>query len=344
MKYIGNLRARPGRYFWGKRWFYARRSKHYDMERDPLLLRCYARQVRAALSDIAADVVFSPGTIPIAYLKTEKPIVFWTDATFAGMIDFYGYVSNLCRETIRDGNKMEQSALSRSRLAIYSSDWAAQTAINYYRVDPRKVRVVPFGANVDGDRDWQTVEAVVSRKALDRCQLLFIGVDWLRKGGDKALSVAARLNQKGMPTTLHVVGCTPPVSVPRWVTVHGFVSKHSEEGRRQLDRLFNESHFLILPSRAECYGIVLSEASSFGLPSLATNVGGIPTAIRNGVNGYMFPLDADDDEYADYVLGVMASRETYQRLALTSFKEYSERLNWSSIGNNVSQLIHEFCT
>ena len=84
---IGNLSARPGRYFGWKHRFYARRSRNYMMDRDPLLLRSYARQVKAALSDIDADVVFSPGTIPIAYLKTDKPIVFWTDATFDGMVD-----------------------------------------------------------------------------------------------------------------------------------------------------------------------------------------------------------------------------------------------------------------
>jgi glycosyltransferase involved in cell wall biosynthesis len=338
---IGNLRTRAGRYFGWKHRFYARRSKNYMMDRDPLLLRSYARQVKAALSDIDADVVFSPGTIPIAYLKTQKPIVFWTDATFAGMVDFYEWSSNLCRETIRDGNKMEQLALSRCRLAIYSSDWAAKTAIDYYKVDSRKVKVVPFGANVDADRDYQTIEALVSKKDLHQCQLLFIGVDWLRKGGDKALSVAERLNQKGMPTRLHVVGCNPTVSVPPWVTVHGFISKDSDEGRRRLNQLFNESHFLVLPSRAECCAIVLNEAGSFGLPSLATNVGGIPTAIRNGINGCTFPLDASDDEYAEYVLDVMASRERYRQLALTSFKEYSERLSWSSIGKRVTQLIHE---
>jgi len=103
-------------------------SKTYLRDREPTILKDYARQVESALACISCDVVFSPGTIPIAYVRTEKPIVFWTDATFAGMTDFYPAVSNLCTETITNGNKMEALALSKCHIAIYSSEWAANTA------------------------------------------------------------------------------------------------------------------------------------------------------------------------------------------------------------------------
>lgn len=108
--------------------------------------------MRTAISTANVDVVFSPGTIPIAHLKTNYPIVFWADATFAGMIDFYPSFSNLCSRSIRDGNRMEQAALSKCSLAIYSSEWAAKTALDNYDVNPQKVKVVPFGANISCDR------------------------------------------------------------------------------------------------------------------------------------------------------------------------------------------------
>jgi glycosyltransferase involved in cell wall biosynthesis len=103
-----------------------------------------------------------------------------------------------------------------------------------------------------------------------------------------------------------------------------------------------ESHFLIVPSRAECFGVVFAEASSFGLPSLATNVGGIPSAIRDGKNGQTFPLAANPDEYSDYIERFMSSKEEYKKLALSSFTEYSERLNWFSAGRRVTDLIREY--
>ena len=53
--------------------------KNYLRDREPLTLKSYARQIESFLGQIKPDVVFSPGTIPIAYLRTDIPIVFWTD-------------------------------------------------------------------------------------------------------------------------------------------------------------------------------------------------------------------------------------------------------------------------
>jgi hypothetical protein len=81
----------------------------------------YADQISKKVSNLNVDIVFSPGTIPIAFLECNKPIVFWTDASFGGMIDFYPRFCNLCKKSFRDGHFMEASALKRAKLAIYSS-------------------------------------------------------------------------------------------------------------------------------------------------------------------------------------------------------------------------------
>lgn len=319
-------------------------SRQYLGDREPGILKWYAAQVKQRLASVHHDIVFSPGTIPIAYLQTKKPIVFWADATFAGMIDFYPGFSNLCNETIKNGNKMEQLALSKCRLAIYFSEWAANTAIKNYNVDPAKVKVVPFGANIPCSRDLTEIGKIIDVKRFDICKLLFLGVDWHRKGGQKALEVASLLNQRGIRTELLIAGCKQPyINLPSFAKYHGFISKRTEEGLKDLETLFSESHFLILPSKAECYGVVFAEASSFGLPSLATKVGGIPTAIHDGKNGWTFPLDVTTEAYCDYIGRYMSSKADYKELALSSFQEYSERLNWLSANRKVYDLLQEFC-
>jgi glycosyltransferase involved in cell wall biosynthesis len=313
-------------------------------DREPKVAKNYATQLEHRLASIHHDIVFSPGTIPIAHLVTKKPIIIWTDATFAGLIEFYPDYSNLCAETIKDGNRMEQLALSKCRLAIYSSEWAATTAINNYDVDPRKVRVVPFGANVNCDRKLEDIELIIKQKKFDTCKLIFVGVDWYRKGGDVALGVAKLLNERGIKTELHIVGCSPAMELPDFVKLHGFISKQTEEGRRAFDKLMTESHFLILPSKAECCAVVFAEASSYGLPSLATNVGGIPTAIRDGKNGHTFPLNISNMEYAECIHRYMSSKPKYDEISLSSFREYTERLNWLSAGQKVYDLMQQFCS
>lgn len=321
-------------------------DKRYISDREPIILEHYAQQVAEKLTRINPDIVFSPGTIPISHLECRQPVVFWADATFAGMLDFYPAFSNLSKHTIANGNKMEQSALSRCSLAIYASDWAAETAIENYQVTASKVKVVPFGANIECNRNLEDVKDIVLARPHDRCKLLFIGVDWYRKGGDIALNVAKELNDQGLKTELHVVGCEPEIGepVPEFLASHGFLSKSHREGRDRINRLLAESHFLILPSRAECFGIVFCEASSFGVPSLATNVGGIPTAVKEGFNGKTFSIDTSVQDYCTYISYLMSDYSRYQQLALSSFGEYETRLNWNASCAKVKELLIEFCT
>ena len=226
---------------------------------------------------------------------------------------------------------MDQTSLNRNRLAILASDWAAQTAINNYAVDPSKVKVVPYGANIEHDKSLDDMRQIIDSRPSDKCKLLFLGIDWFRKGGDIAFQVAKILNESGLPTELVVVGCDPVLdgSLPDFVKPMGFISKSTKQDFNRLAKLLAASHFLIVPSMAECYGIVFCEANSFGVPSISTNVGGIPTIIKDNINGKKFSKDAATSEYCAYISNLFSDYVQYKKLALSSFNEYSTRLNWS---------------
>lgn len=342
---FGNIESENYELLKLKRKIYRRISKKkYLSDRSPLVLRSYANKIGQLLEGSDHDVVFSPSSIIISDLKTQSPIVFWTDATFAGMMNFYDTFSNLNRETIRNGHRQEQRALNNCSLAIYSSEWAAKSAIDHYEVDPSKVKIVPFGANLECNRTLEEILALVDEKMdFDPIRLLFIGKDWQRKGGPKALEVVKLLSHRGLHAQLHIAGCIPPIALPAFVKVHGFISKQTIEGRTQLDDLFTKSHFFLLPSEAEAFGIVFAEASSFGLPSLASDVGGIPSAVRDNINGQTFTLDSDAYNYCDYILQLVNSKERYRSLAISSYQEYTHRLNWSVAGETIKNLITEHC-
>jgi glycosyltransferase involved in cell wall biosynthesis len=342
--YIDSLKEKNELLFKGKQLLYSSLlKKNYSRHREPLVLKNYAQQVANKLAKLTPDLVFSEGTAPIAYLECEQPVVFWTDATFAGMVGFYPGFSNLCQETIEDGNKMEKLALEKCKLAIYSSDWAAKTAIENYQVSQSKVKVVPFGANIECDRSLDDIKAIVDSRPSSQCNLLFLGVDWFRKGGDIALEVARELNQQGLNTKLTVVGCQPITNkpLPTFVKSLGFISKDSKEGRRKFDQIISDSHFLVLPSQAECYGIVFCEANSFGVPCIATDVGGITTVIKENLNGKTFSKDAKIADYCAYISNLFTDYSQYKSLALSSFSEYQLRLNWSVAGKAVKKLLME---
>lgn len=320
--------------------YYKIQRKAYHRDREPALLEDYARQITSRL-DPEVDFVFSPGTLAIGKLKTDKPIVIWTDATFAGLVETYPEFQNLCSETLQNGHAIERDILNRLTLAIYSSEWAAQSAIHYYGVDPKRVKVIPFGANLACDRSEETIREFVKKKSTETCGLLFVGVDWYRKGGETALAVAQKLNESGIPTKLHVVGVTPPFKVPDWVIQHGYLSKKNPSELAKLNKLMEESHFFILPSRSECFGIVFAEAASFGLPSIATKVGGIPSAVCEGENGFLFELDSPLDGICGVIESHFRDPASYLALSLSSFQRYRSTLNWDVAGQSAREAIRK---
>jgi len=155
----------------------------------------------------------------------STPVALWTDATFAQMVGLYPEFQRLTTATIENGNRLERLALSRASVAIYASDWAAQSAIRDYGADPAKIRVIPFGANLPVARTDLEIDSIIANRLGDLCRLLFVGVDWKRKGGDVALRVTKQLNDRGIRAELTIVGATPeiPEKMKDLVNVVGFV-------------------------------------------------------------------------------------------------------------------------
>jgi len=342
LDYIGNLELRTNLFLKFKHILHKIGGKSFAYEREYYVARHFAEQAKSKLK-AKTDIVFSPGSIPIALLETEKPKVFYTDTSFAGMLHFNPNYSKLCSESIRHGNNLEQKALESSKLIIYSSEWAAKTAITHYKVDPGKIKIVPFGANIDCQRNIDDIERIIQSRSSKTCDLLLIASDWNRKGGDMAIKVTRYLNDSGFKTRLHIIGVDkiPIRALPEYVIHHGFISKSTLEGRKQIDELIAKSHFLILPSIADCSPIALSEANSFGLPCITTDVGGIPSIIIDDLNGKMFSLKASAEEWCEYIMATFLDKKRYIELCLGSFNEYETRLNWNVAGKSIVKLIRE---
>jgi glycosyltransferase involved in cell wall biosynthesis len=123
------------------------------------------------------------------------------------------------------------------------------------------------------------------------------------------------------------------------VTPHGRIGKTTATNQKKLESLLAEAHFLLLPTRAECCAVAYAEACSYGVPSVTTNVGGVGTAIKNGINGWAFNLESDPSEYASYIFELMSDYARYKELALSSYNEYILRLNWGVAGKRVKSLL-----
>ena len=339
IEYIDNLSAKESFFDLVRRAFFRIFfQKHSMADRTFAIARQYARIIEKRLSP-DTDIVFSPSSLPIALLKTSKKKVFCTDATLAVMINYYAGFSHIATYAVKIGNQLEKCALQNSDLVFYASDWAAKSAINDYNADPQKIKVIPFGANIECSRTEADIKQIIKNKLNKPCNLLFCGVDWNRKGGEIALQIAQEIRNKNIPVHLDIVGIREDLKLPDFSENHGFISKKTPEGCKKLDELFTNAHFLLLPTRAECYGLVFCEAASFGLPNIATKTGGVTTVIRDNVNGMTFDLLAPPKDYADYIIHLLKNPDEYENLSLSAFRDYKERLNWDVAGKMMNDFI-----
>jgi glycosyltransferase involved in cell wall biosynthesis len=299
--------------------------------------------VMRRLTHTHIDIILTDHSGIVANLECEQPIVLWVDSCFSAVHEYYEYYSNLSSKRVAALHMREQSSLDRCALAVFASEWAADHAIRHYRIEPRRVAVVPLGANVPSSRLELDPAEMLESRPRDRCVLLFVGVDWVRKGGDIALDIARRLHDAGLPISFIIAGCEPALDqrLPAFVEVTGFLDKGTAAGRAEWNRIFGQAHFLLLPTRAECFGIVFAEASAFAVPSVASRTGGVPTAVRDGVSGRLFELDAPIDSYCNYIRDLWYDRERYERLAKSAYRDYQTRLNWNACIASLATLMRQ---
>jgi glycosyltransferase involved in cell wall biosynthesis len=312
-------------------------GKYVDLKRTKPVLKHYAKEIKERLPK-DYDCVIAPSSIPITYLKIDKPIYFYTDATFHSMLDYYFPVNNWSRKSVSLGNYHEQLAIKNSKMVFYASEWAKKDAVEFYNTDPEKIKVVLFGANTTYRISENKLQKIINNRIQnDTIRLLFVGVDWNRKGAEIVVNTSRLLIQSGKNVQLDMVGISnlPLKQIPTFIKNHGFINKNNTLEQEKLNKLYLEADFLFVPSKQECLGIVFAEANTFALPSISTNTGGIPSVVINGVNGYTLDLADNATKYKDLILELVSNKEKYTKLALNAYQKGNTASNWSIIGNTI---------
>ena len=337
-----NKPTEPWYYNWLRRIYFRVQGKWFLSSVEKSVLQAIGRQFDEEVARIRPDVVLVIHGDFLAYTTFKQPAILIHDTTFASLLGYYSDFSNLTGRSIKAGNDMYQRALDRVDAAVFSADWASQSALKDYNTPPSKVHTIPLGANLKQPPAAQLVnEWVAGRTQTDVCNLLFLGVSWKRKGGPDVLRFVAHLNSKGIKCMLNVVGVNPeiPEEHKAYVNVIGFLKKSIPTEAARLEELLKTSSALILPSIAECYGCVFCEANAYGLPALGRNTGGIPEIIKEGVNGFMLGENESPEAFADRWAAVWLNKEAYTHMANQSRREYEIRLNYDVFAQQLEQLI-----
>lgn len=300
------------------------KKKNFSLELTDFMSKQYARHTDMdTLSKM--DILFAPMAAPfVANLETDKKIVYLSDATFNSLHEYYDVYSNFLPFNIKEANVIEQKTLAKSDHIITTSEWAKCSMMKDYQVPARKISILEFGANVyEKDLHFE-------RKPSDKLRVLFLGVEWDRKGGEIAVQTINALNENlGIPAVLRIVGVKTPERHHKnpYLDMVGFLNKNNPADYDRLMFNLQQSDVLLLPTQAETAGIAFSEASAFGLPIFTHNTGGIGNYVIDGTNGYKLPLGSSGLDFAKKIAEVVQSGSVPQ-ISAQANELFRTRLNW----------------
>src|SRR5262245_1100130 len=145
-------------------------------------------------------------------------------------------------------------------------------------------RVTSIGAGIN----LEQIPHYVSDKDYSRQDVLFIGVDFARKGGWELLNAFATVHDRLPASRLHIVGprnLRIPAALSRGVQYHGFLRKSDPVDHATLTRLFRDCSLFVMPSIYEPFGIAPLEAMAHQLPCVVTNGWGLKETVVKGETG-----------------------------------------------------------
>lgn len=183
--------------------------------------------------------------------------------------------TGLAPEVAADLDKREHQTLHAVDLVVTTSAWARQRAIEHHGLAPAKVRVVVPG-----------VDPAPLAPAGPGNRLLCVGSLTPRKGQDLLAAALSGLDDldwscRCVGSLRRDPGFVRRLRVPERMTVVGAVSD------AELAAHYDTADLLVLPSRGETYGMVITEALARGIPVLATAVDALPGTV--GASGMLVP-------------------------------------------------------
>jgi D-inositol-3-phosphate glycosyltransferase len=230
----------------------------------------------------------------------------------------------------------EQVVAEADRLVANTADEADQL-IRWYDADPKRTLVVPPGVDLQRfcPGDQQAARERIGVPA-DAVVLLFVGRIQPLKAPDLLLEAAARMlaDDPGLRARLQVLvvgapsgsGLAEPqrlqeLAVQLGVTdVVRFLPPQPPE---RLAEHYRAADVAVVPSHNESFGLVALEAQACGTPVVAAAVGGLHTAVDDGVSGLLVE-GRDPADYAAAIRRVLARRE----LLAAGARRHASRFSW----------------
>ena len=242
----------------------------------------------------------------------------------------------------------EEQMLERSNMIIAVSDFTRRELLQYYKVKEAKIRVIHNG--VDIHKFKPTDEKKKVKKELgfnpDDIAILSVGRLYARKGLFTLIESIPKVVQKHRNAKFIISGKGQSNELKKLVRhaielgVKDNIVFTGYFPDAKLPKLYQAADIFAFSTFYENLPFAVLEALSSGLPTVTTNVGGIPEMIEDGKNGFLVK-PSNPQELANQVLFYIEHPAVASEMSLLARKTIVERFDWRFIVKKVLRVYDE---
>jgi glycosyltransferase involved in cell wall biosynthesis len=171
--------------------------------------------------------------------------------------------------------------------------------------------------------------------------------DW-NKGQDLLLRALKQMTDRNIACQAVLVGGSGPdleqtKSLIAELGLESSVTLHVDVPHAEIPRFMAIADVLVLPSRAESFGLVLIEAGAAGVPVIATAVGGIPELVKHERTGILIPPESVD-LLREAIERLMRDERLCAQISAEMRSHVLAYCTWASAARNYEALIRNLAS
>ena len=295
--------------------------KHFYF--DPAYRNALTRAARSI--PVQSETLLQVGhlfSLPEAF--PDKRCVSYHDGNLPELLASGYGLDGVSRKRIDQALRYEEAVAGQMTLIFTFSEYLRQSFIRDYRVSPERV------VNVGGAINLTEIPPIAPGKSYTAKRLLFVGVEFERKGGPQLLEALQIVRQTHPTTELHIVGPQALAVIWEGVVFHGNLSKADPAQKRKLQQLFEESTLFVMPSLYEPFGIAPLEAMLYQLPCVLTDAWALREHVTPGINGELVEKGSVDD-LAAKLIAMLNSPDRLAAMGARARDMVLARYTWDAV-------------
>ena len=292
--------------------------------RTPYIFKKVSELLKQQLSDQNYNFTFQMQSIFDCSLD-NVPHFIYTDHTHLANLNYVGFDSKKLYP--KRWIDLENQVYTNATKIFVRSTNIQKSVVEQYHQPADKVICIYAGNNVE------ITHSTTEDKSYTGSNILFVGIDWERKGGPLLVQAFNKVLEKHPNARLTIVGANPSIQMKNCTAI-GKVSP------AELRSYYEAATIFCMPTNVEPFGIAFLEAMQARLPIIGTNVGAIPDFLQNEWNGFLVEPD-DLQGVIDGITELLDDPNLCRLYGNRSAQLIKDKYSWKVVGQKIYTTVLE---